>query len=68
MSMNLHDPRWILVAWAVVAVASALRFWRLTGPFRSKVKAQQRLELLNPERARASLERSWLKSDTRKHR
>ena len=68
MSMNLHDPRWILVAWAVVAVASALRFWRLTGPFRSKVKAQQRLESLNPERARASLERSWLKSDTRKHR
>ena len=66
--MNLHDPRWILVAWAVVAVASALRFWRLTGPFRSKVKAQKRLESLNPERARASLERSWLKSDTRKHR
>ena len=66
--MNLHDPRWILVAWAVVAVASALRFWRLTGPFRSKVKAQQRLESLNPERARASLERSWLKSGTRKHR
>lgn len=68
MSMTFHDPRWILVAWAVVAVASALRFWRLTGPFRSKVKAQQRLESLNPEQARASLERSWLKSDTRNHR
>ena len=68
MSMNLHDPRWILVAWAVVAVASALRFWWLTGPFRSKLKAQQRLESLDPDQVRASLERSWLKSDTRHHR
>ena len=68
MSMNLHDPRWILVAWAVVAVASALRFWRLTGPFRSKLKAQQRLESLNPDQVRASLERSWLKNDTRNQR
>ena len=68
MSMNLHDPRWILVAWTVVAVASALRFWRLTGPFRSKMKAQQRLESLNPEQARASLERSWLQNDTPNHR
>ena len=68
MSMNLHDPRWILVAWAVVAVASALRFWRLTGPFRSKLKAQQRLESLDPDQVRASLERSLLKSDTRHHR
>ena len=68
MSMNLHDPRWILVAWAVVAVASALRFWRLTGPFRSKLKALRRLESLNPDQARASLERSWLKNDTRNHR
>ncbi len=66
--MNLHDTRWILVAWAVVAVASVLRFWRLTGPFRSKLKAQQRLEALNPDQARASLERSWLKSDTRHYR
>ena len=31
--MHWHDPRWILVAWLVVAVASALRFWRITGPF-----------------------------------
>ena len=66
--MNLHDPRWILGAWAVVAVASALRFWRLTGPFRSKLKAQQRLESLNPDQVRASLERSWLKNDTRNQR
>tara|TARA_Y100000589_G_scaffold227817_1_gene215257 strand:- start:1137 stop:1337 length:201 start_codon:yes stop_codon:yes gene_type:complete len=66
--MSLHDPRWILVAWAVVAVASALRFWRLTGPFRTRMKAQQRLNALDPEKARASLERSWLKSDTSNHR
>ena len=56
------------MAWGVVAVASALRFWKLTGPFRSKIKAQQRLDALNPDQARASLERSWLKSDTRNHR
>jgi len=66
--MNLHDPRWILVAWAVVALASALRFWRLTGPFRSKLKAQQRLDSLDSDQVRALLERSWLKSTTRNHR
>ena len=66
--MNLHDPRWILLAWVVVAVASAVRFWRLTGPFRSKAKERQRLESLNPDQMRASLERSWLKSDARNHR
>ncbi len=66
--MNLHDPRWILVAWAVVALASALRFWRLTGPFRSKLKAQQRLDSLNSDQVRALLERSWLKSTSRNHR
>jgi len=66
--MNLHDPRWILVAWAVVALASALRFWRLTGPFRSKLKAQQRLDSLNTDQVRALLERSWLKSTSRNHR
>ncbi len=66
--MNLHDPRWILVAWAVVALASALRFWRLTGPFRSKLKAQQRLDSLDSDQVRALLERSWLKSTSRNHR
>ena len=66
--MNLHDPRWILVAWAVVALASALRFWRLTGPFRSKLKAQQRLDSLNSDQVRSLLERSWLKSTSRNHR
>ena len=66
--MNLHDPRWILVAWAVVALASALRFWRLTGPFRSKLKSQQRLDSLDSDQVRALLERSWLKSTSRNHR
>jgi hypothetical protein len=66
--MNLHDPRWILVAWAVVALASALRFWRLTGPFRSKLKAQQRLDSLDSDQVRALLERSWLKSTSRNQR
>ena len=66
--MNLHDPRWILVAWAVVALASALRFWRLTGPFRSKLKAQQRLDSLDSDQVRTLLERSWLKSTSRNHR
>ena len=66
--MNLHDPRWILVAWAVVALASALRFWRLTGPFRSKLKAQHRLDSLDSDQVRALLERSWLKSTSRNHR
>ena len=61
--MHWHDPRWILVAWLVVAVASALRFWRITGPFRARLRSQQRLAALNPDKARQSLERSWRKRD-----
>ena len=61
--MHWHDPRWILVAWLVVAVASALRFWRITGPFRARLCSQQRLSALTPDQARQSLERSWRKRD-----
>ena len=61
--MHWHDPRWILVAWLVVALASAMRFWRITGPFRARLRSQQRLAALNPEQARQSLERSWRKRD-----
>ncbi|MEC7898197.1 MAG: hypothetical protein VX628_11060 [Cyanobacteriota bacterium] len=51
------------MAWLVVALASALRFWRITGPFRARLRSQQRLAALNPEQARQSLERSWRKRD-----
>lgn len=66
--MSLHDPRWILVAWVVVAVASAVRFWKLTKPFRDKLKTTQHLDSFNSDQARALLERSWLKRDTPNHR
>ncbi len=66
--MQLHDPRWILVAWLVVALASALRFWRMTEPFRARLQRQQRLEGMSAEQARESLERSWHKRDATNQR
>ncbi|CAK23387.1 Uncharacterized membrane protein [Synechococcus sp. WH 7803] len=59
MRSCVHDPRWILVAWGVVALAAALRFWRMTQPFRAGLSAQNRLGATDLDQARASLERSW---------
>lgn len=65
VDMSLHDPRWILIAWGVVAVASAVRFWKLTGPFRARLQRQHRLAEMSPDQVRDSLERSWRKSNAK---
>ena len=44
--MHWHDPRWILVAWLVVKMEPAPCFWRITGPFRARLRSQQRLAAL----------------------
>lgn len=62
--MHIHDPRWFLLAWLVVAFASALRFWRITDPFRARLRSQQRMATMSSDQARESLERSWRKRDS----
>jgi len=64
----VHDPRWILVAWGVVALAAALRFWRLTRPFRARLSTQNRLASTDVDQARAALERSWSEHNSGKSR
>ena len=51
----MSHPLWMLVPWAVFALAAGLKFWRLTGMFRQHMAKAQ----TNPERFRQSLERIW---------
>ena len=54
--MNAH-PLWMLVPWAVFAVAAGLKFWRLTSVFRRHL-----LDIpTKSERIRQNLERAWQK-------
>ena len=32
----MTNPGWIVLAWLVVALASALKFWSITRPYRDK--------------------------------
>ena len=52
----MTNPGWIVLAWVVVALASAFKFWSITRPFRDKET------LNNPQTvddARQRLERRW---------
>ncbi len=53
----MSSPLWMLVPWAVFAVAVGLKFWRLTSLFR------QHLLGIPPktERFRQALEKAWKK-------
>jgi hypothetical protein len=53
----MHNPIWMLVPWAVFAVAAGAKFWRLTSVYRRRVQGTPS----GTERARQSLERSWQK-------
>jgi hypothetical protein len=53
----MHNPIWMLVPWAVFAVAAGAKFWRLTSVFRRRVQGTPS----GIERVRQSLERSWQK-------
>ncbi len=56
--MNAH-PLWMLVPWAVFAVAACVKFWRLTTAFRRHL-----LDIPTPsERFRQSLERIWQRDE-----
>jgi hypothetical protein len=51
----MGNPGWFLLAWLVVAAASAWKFWRLTGSYRTKMRSSQSSSL----QFRLKLEKSW---------
>ena len=51
-------PAWYLLAWGVVASASAWKFWRITRVWRER----SRVETGDTEAFRAALERRWARS------
>ena len=52
----MTNPGWIMLAWLVVALASALKFWSITRPYRDKTTLY-REQSVDEERQR--LERRW---------
>ena len=53
----MDNPLWMLVPWAVFAVAAGLKFWRLTSLFRKDIPGIPS----RTERFRQGLERTWIK-------
>ena len=52
----MTNPGWILLAWLVVALASALKFWSITRPYRDKTALSRGQTV---DEARQRLERRW---------
>jgi hypothetical protein len=52
----MTNPLWMLVPWAVFAVATGVKFWRLTSAWR-----QRGMNSTNTDQFRRSLERIWQK-------
>ena len=57
MEAVMENPLWMLVPWAVFAVAAGLKFWCLTTVFRERDHARAMTE----SEFRRSLERIWAK-------
>tara|TARA_Y100000746_G_scaffold211339_1_gene202267 strand:+ start:487 stop:681 length:195 start_codon:yes stop_codon:yes gene_type:complete len=51
----MGNPAWFLLAWLVVAAASAWKFWRLTAAYRTKMRASHN----SSSQFRLQLEKSW---------
>ena len=51
----MTNPGWIVLAWFVVALASALKFWSITRPYRDKALSRGQ----TVDEARQRLERRW---------
>ena len=57
----MDNPLWMLVPWAVFAVAAGLKFWRITTLFRKNLlRVPSRTE-----RFRQALERIWIRDQQR---
>ena len=54
----MSNPSWIVLAWLVVAFASAVKFWSITRPYRKKVAPFKQQTV---DEARQRLERRWRK-------
>ena len=53
----MTNPLWMLVPWAVFALAAGVKFWRLTTVFRKNLGGTP----TKTERFRQSLEQIWQK-------
>jgi len=53
----MTNPLWMLVPWAIFAVAAGVKFWRLTSAWRQRGVSKA----ANTDQFRRSLERSWEK-------
>jgi hypothetical protein len=58
---TMTNPGWIVVAWVVVALASAFKFWSITRPYRDKMTITSGQTV---DEARQRLERHW-RNDTK---
>ncbi|MAH58695.1 MAG: hypothetical protein CMN91_09725 [Synechococcus sp. ARS1019] len=56
----LFHPSWILIAWGVVAVAAASKFWRLTRGYRDRMHLDH--SAASTEASRRRLETIWEES------
>nr|WP_170951144.1 hypothetical protein [Synechococcus sp. UW106] len=54
----MSNPSWIVLAWLVVAFASAVKFWSITRPYRKKADPFNQQTV---DEARQRLERRWRK-------
>ena len=55
---TMTNPSWIVLAWLVVALASALKFWSITRPYRNKAAGSSAQTV---DEARKRLEQRWRK-------
>ena len=55
---TMSNPSWIVLAWLVVAFASAVKFWSITRPYRKKAAPFNQQTV---DEARQRLERRWRK-------
>jgi hypothetical protein len=52
----MNNPIWMLLPWAVFAVAAGVKFWRLTSTWRQRNESNK-----STDQFRRSLERIWQK-------
>jgi hypothetical protein len=53
----MNNPLWMMLPWAVFAVAAGIKFWRLTSLFRRHLLGTP----TDTEQFRRTLERIWAK-------
>jgi hypothetical protein len=53
----MDNPLWMMLPWAVFAVAAGIKFWRLTSLFRRHLPGTRS----DTEQFRRTLERIWAK-------